>query len=76
MTKEKLIEKTIEVINQLPSEKAEEIYDFADFLLKRFEEQSITSNIQQIVTDSKAFFFLEEDEVLYTAKDIKEKYNG
>ena len=76
MTKEKIIEKTIEVINQLPPEKAEEVYDFADYILKRFEEQSMTANIQQIVSESKSFGFLEEDEVLYTVKDVKEKYNG
>ena len=76
MTQEKIIKKTLEVLKQLPADKAEEIYDFADYILKKFEERLITANIQQIVSEGKSFSFLEEDEVLYTAKDLKEKYNG
>jgi hypothetical protein len=71
MTQQKIIERTIEAIKQLPTEKAEEISDFADFVLKKFEEQSITGNIQKIVSDSKAFNFLSEEEELYSVKDVK-----
>jgi hypothetical protein len=35
MTKQKIIDKTLEAINQLPTDKAEEISDFADFVLKK-----------------------------------------
>ena len=73
MTQQKIIERTIEAIKQLPTEKAEEISDFADFVLKKFEEQSITGNIKKIVSDSKAFNFLSEEEELYSVKDVKEK---
>ena len=71
MTQQKIIERTIEAIKQLPTEKAEEISDFADFVLKKFEEQSITGNIQKIVSDSKAFNFLSEEEELYSVKDVR-----
>jgi hypothetical protein len=73
MTKQNIIDKTIQVINQLPTEKAEEISDFADFVLKKFEEQSITKNIQKIMSDSDSFSFLAEDEDIYSVKDIKER---
>ena len=76
MTQQSIIERTIEVIKQLPPEKAEEIYDFADYILKRFEEQCITNNILQMLSAGTSFSFVEEDEVIYTAKDVKEKYNG
>jgi len=76
MTQQKIIEKTIEAIKQLPPDKAEEISDFADYVLKKFEEQSITGNIQKIISDSQSFSFLAEEEELYSIKDLKEKYNG
>ena len=40
MTKELIIEKTLKAINQLPNEKAVEISDFADFIIKKFENYS------------------------------------
>jgi thiamine phosphate synthase YjbQ (UPF0047 family) len=73
MTKQKIIDKTLEAINQLPTDKAEEISDFTDFVLKKFEEQAITNNIQKIISDSSTFSFLLEDEELYSIKDIKEQ---
>lgn len=72
MTKQNIIDKTVQAINQLPREKAEEISDFADFVLKKFEEESITSNIQKIISDSDSFSFLAEDEDIYSVKDVKE----
>jgi len=73
MTKQKIIDKTIGAINQLPTNKAEEISDFADFILKKFEEEAITHNIQKIISDSSTFSFLSDDEDLYSMKDIKEQ---
>ena len=73
MTQQKIIERTIDAIKQLPPDKAEEISDFADYVLKKFEEQSITGNIQKMVSDSNTFSFLAEEEELYSLKDIKEK---
>jgi hypothetical protein len=74
MTKQTIIDKTIQAINQLPPDKAEEISDFADFVLKKFEEHSIIANIQKIVSDSSTFNFLLEDEELYSVNDIKERF--
>jgi hypothetical protein len=62
----------IRIISQLPNEKAEEISDFADFVLKRYEEQLLTSGIQQLVADSRAFDFLDKEEDIYTVSDLKE----
>ena len=74
MTKEAIIEKTLQTLNVLPAEKAEEVADFADFILKKHEEDSLQKGIYKITEDSEAFNFLNEDEVLYSVKDIKEKY--
>lgn len=76
MTRQAIIEKTIKAINQLPEDKAEEISDFADFVIKKFEDNRITQSIQQLVLKSNAFDFLNDEEDLYSSNDLKEKYNG
>ncbi|WKZ61141.1 MAG: hypothetical protein QY309_06565 [Cyclobacteriaceae bacterium] len=74
MTRETLIKKTIDNLAKLPDQKLKEVSDFAEFLLNRIENQLTTEGIQKLVTDSKAFKFLEEDEDIYTVNDLKEKY--
>jgi hypothetical protein len=76
MTRQAIIERTIKAINQLPEDKAEEISDFADFVIKKFEDNRIIENIQQLASKSQTFDFLNEEEDLYTSNDLKEKYNG
>ena len=74
MTKEKIIQKTLKVLSVLPNEKAEEIANFADYILKKHEDNLLQKDIQTIVEQSNAFSFLNDDEDLYSAEDIKEKY--
>lgn len=76
MTRQAIIDRTVKVINQLPEDKAEEISDFADFVMKRFEEHQLTEGIKQISSSSEAFSFLNNEEDLYTEADLKEVYNG
>ncbi len=66
----------MKAINQLPEEKAEEISDFAEFMMKQYEEQQLSKGIQRVAASSTAFDFLNDEEDLYTEADIKEKYNG
>ena len=75
MTQQEIIERTVKAINQLPQEKASEISDFADFITKKYEEQLLTDNIQQLIISSKSFSFLNEEEDLYSVNDLKERYN-
>ena len=76
MTRQAIIERTIKAINQLPEDKAEEISDFADFVIKRFEEHRLTEGIHQLTSNSQAFDFLDAEEDLYSEADLKEVYNG
>ena len=76
MTRQAIIERTIKAINQLPEDKAEEISDFADFVIKRFEEHRLTEGIRQLASKSRTFDFLNTEEDLYTEADLKEIYNG
>ena len=75
MTKQLIIQKTINAINQLPENKAEEISDFADFISKRYEEQLLSSGIQQLTNNSQTFDFLNVEDDLYTVADLKELNN-
>ncbi len=74
MTREILIKKTIDSLTKLPDQKLKEVSDFAEFLLNRIENHFITEGIQKLVVDSKAFEFLQDEEELYSADDLKEKY--
>ncbi|MEA5141389.1 hypothetical protein [Arcicella rigui] len=75
MTLQTIIDKTVQVISQLPEDKASEISDFADFIMKKHEEQLLNEHIQKLVQQSKSFSFLDEEEEIYTLDDLKEKYH-
>lgn len=75
MTRQAIIERTVRVINQLPQDKANEISDFADFIIKKYDDELITNNIQQLATNSNSFDFLNEEEDLYSVTDLKERFN-
>ncbi|WP_181305055.1 hypothetical protein [Rufibacter sp. XAAS-G3-1] len=74
MTREVLIQRTIDNLSKLPDQKLKEVSDFAEFLLSKLEDSLLTEGIQKLAMDSKAFQFLEEEEELYTEADSKEKY--
>jgi len=74
MTRNALIKKIIDNLAKLPDQKLKEVSDFAEFLLNRIENQLITEGIQKMVSDSRAFKFLEDEEDLYSADDLKERY--
>jgi len=76
MTKQAIIERTIDAINQLPDDKAEEIFEFADLVRKRYEERQLTNEIQNLISKGSSFDFLDTDEDLYSVADLKEVYNG
>jgi hypothetical protein len=74
MTKEGLINKTLQTLVALPPEKAEEVADFADYVLKKHEETLILQGMQTLVQQSETFDLLNDEEDLYTMNDIKEKF--
>jgi len=74
MTRERLIKKTINNLSKLPDQKLKEVSDFAEFLLNRIEDQLMNGGIQKLVGESKTFEFLEDEEDLYSVRDLKERY--
>ena len=76
MTRQSIIERTMNALNQLPEDKAEEVSDFAVFVFKRYEEQLLSSGIQRLASSSEAFDFLHNEPEDYSISDLKEVYNG
>ncbi|MFN0278180.1 MAG: hypothetical protein ACKVRN_06200 [Pyrinomonadaceae bacterium] len=71
MTQSAVIENTISTLSKLPIDKAEEVADFADFVLRRYENSLLQEGITQIVGESEAFAFLADEEDLYTKDDLR-----
>jgi hypothetical protein len=74
MIKEAVIQKIIRTLNTLPTKKAAQVADFADYLLKKHELCIPKNELEGLVERTDAFQFLNDEEDLYTAEDIKEKY--
>ena len=74
MTQSAVIENTISTLSKLPTEKAEEVADFAAFVLKKHEGSLLQQGITQIVGDSQVFAFLADEEDLYTKDDLKVRF--
>lgn len=74
MNKDKLIKKTIETLSRLPEEKILEVNDFADYILEKYDSEILQKGIEEMVSKSKTFEFLAEEEELYSLEDLKEKF--
>ena len=71
MNRETLIKNTVNKINKLPDSEIIEVSDFTDFLICKIEDQILTKGIEEVISKSKSFDFLNEEEDLYTVKDLK-----
>ncbi len=74
MNRQAIIDRTVDVINRLPEDRALEICDFADFIMLQYEESQLKEGIGSLAANSKTFAFLKEEEDIYTEADLKEKY--
>jgi len=74
VTREAIIQKTIQALQVLPEDKAEEISNFADFILRKYEDLTLQQSIQTLQSGSETFAFLNDEEDLYSPVDIKEKF--
>jgi len=74
MSREILIKRTLKALSKLPEDKIQEVHDFADFILKKYDEEALQKGIEYLVSESETFDFLNEEEELYSNDDLKEKY--
>ncbi len=63
-------------MNTLPEDKAREISDFADFIMRQYEEFLLMEGLQKLMEEGQVFDFLNHEEELYTIQDLKETYNS
>lgn len=73
MTREAIIQKTIQALQVLPEEKAVQVSEFADFMLQKYEDLTLQQGIQTLQSKSETFHFLTDEEDLYSSADVKEK---
>ncbi len=66
--------KTIKALQVLPEDKAEEISNFAGFMLHKYEDLTLQQDMQTLQSKTETFAFLHDDEDLYSPADIKEKF--
>lgn len=83
MSKQEIIEQTVQLLEQLPEEKAAEILDFAAFLLHReepmasisTEDAAVAQHLAAYIESSPVFAFLHDPaEDVYTLADLKVRY--
>jgi hypothetical protein len=74
MSREILIKRTLKALSKLPEDKIQEVHDFADFILKKYDEEALQNGVEHLVSESETFDFLNEEEELYSQHDLKEKY--
>jgi len=74
MTREILLQRTIESLSKLPDQKMREVFEFAEFLLDKMEEKIVVAGIQKLGFESNSYHFLESEEDIYTINDLKEVY--
>ena len=64
----------MKALQVLPEAEAKEVADFADFMLKKYEDLILQQGIQILQTESESLSFLNEEEEIYSAADIKAKF--
>ena len=73
-TKEILLTRTIDYLSRLPQDKVIEVAEFVEFLYQKHEDHILKKGIHKMVSDSKSFEFLKEEEELYTLDDLKVRF--
>jgi len=74
MNRQILIKKTLKNISLLPDWRLKEVSDYVDYLSKISDDKKLVEGIRNIVSQTKSFHFLEEEEELYNDTDLIQKY--
>ncbi|MDI1317991.1 hypothetical protein [Flavobacterium sp.] len=74
MSREELLKVTIENLNHLSDKDLEEVSEYVSNLSAKMDDNILNEGIKCIVSNSKSYEFLQDDEELYKVSDIKEKY--
>lgn len=69
-----MIKRTLKTLSRLPEDKIKEVSEFADEILKKLDEDVLQAGMEALMAESDAFYFLNEEEDLYSKDDLKEIY--
>ena len=69
-----LVKKMIGKIEQLPTNRVQEVNDFVEFIAKRTNDSQITKGLQQLALSGNTFDFLDKEPELYTMSDLKVRF--
>ncbi|MBN8703544.1 MAG: hypothetical protein J0M08_10795 [Bacteroidetes bacterium] len=64
------------MLAKLPEKRIEEVANYIDFILKKYEEELLQKGIEKMTNSSKSYEFLASDPDIYTVNDIIEKYSA
>ena len=76
MSRQELLDLTIDKIKKLPDVKIRAINDFAEFLLSKLDDALILEGIQKLTSDTKSFDYLMDEEDIYSVNDLKERFSS
>lgn len=74
MSREELINDTVEKLRQLSDSRIQEVSDYVSFLASKIDDKIISEGIKTLASHSKSYEFLHNEEELYQVSDVKEKY--
>ncbi len=69
-----IIQRALDVLRKLPQHKAEQVADFAAYVLAQHEDESLRQGIQSLAMEPGPMEFLKNEEDLYTIADLKERF--
>jgi len=70
MTKEQIINETVDILKKLPSEKAEEIRNILFNYYNSKDEELFEKGFQKLILESEAYEFLKSEPDLYKLDDL------
>lgn len=87
MSKQEIIRRTVGVLESLPEDKAQELLNYANYLLVSSmqpaaetlngtfaQDEELRADLAAVIANSKAYDFLNDEPDLYTDDDLIERY--
>ncbi|HAC25378.1 MAG: hypothetical protein ACK5V5_11835 [Cyclobacteriaceae bacterium] len=74
MSKDLLIKKTVDHLARLPETEVKQVSEFAEFLLRKLDDRLLNEGIEQFISGSSGYKFLQDEEDIYTVNDLRERY--
>ena len=63
-------------LSKLPPKKVKEVSDFADHILKKYDEEVLQRGIEKLIGKSKTFNYLKDEEISIWSIPLSAKYKN